>query len=155
MEMSICTDCGRTVADRAPCMSCPTEHRGSRPHMVYRDDGTGCRRCGEFHPDCSPCRQSPEDAALDRKQVLDAERDPYLDLSIVFQEADGALVDAFYFLGTLSQAIAHGKETAEAYGCPRFKIHPYFDPENILHEHGNPTEHRGSRALDALRKAVA
>lgn len=40
--------------------------------LKYRDDGTGCRRCGEFHPDCSPCHQSPEDAALDRKQVLDA-----------------------------------------------------------------------------------
>ena len=37
----------------------------------YRDEGNGCRRCGEFHPDCSPCHQSQEDAAIDRKQVLD------------------------------------------------------------------------------------
>jgi hypothetical protein len=118
-----------------------------------------CYRCGKFHPMCSPCHQSPEDAALDREQVLDAERDPYLDLSIVFQEADGALVDAFYFLGTLTIAIAHGKETAEAYGCPRFLIHPHGDPENALYRHPEatvPGEHRGSRPLDAdFREAAA
>lgn len=38
--MNICPSCGRTVADRAACMSCPTapdEHRGSRMPDLIRE----------------------------------------------------------------------------------------------------------------------
>lgn len=38
--MQICRGCGRTVADRAPCMSCPAEpeeHRGSRMPNLIRE----------------------------------------------------------------------------------------------------------------------
>ena len=66
------------------------EHRGSKPHMVYRDDGTGCRRCGNFHPDCSPCPQSPEDAALDRKPVLDAYRENMAEAAEPYGEHRGS-----------------------------------------------------------------
>jgi hypothetical protein len=38
--MQICPGCGRSIADRAPCVSCPAEppeHRGSRMPDLLRE----------------------------------------------------------------------------------------------------------------------
>lgn len=53
------------------------------------------------------------------------------EFSLVFTNKDGSVHDAWWFVGSIEEAITQGRRSRACYGCAGFRVEKYGNPDIV------------------------